>query len=1325
MPVVSAGEMAHLIHELDWAATPLGPMSAWPKSLRAIVGLILDHPMPSIVLWGPDLVQLYNDGYAWIAGSKHPAALGQPTRDCWPEAWHIDAPHYERVLNRGESIILEDRLIPITRHGEREDAHFTLTYSPAWDDDGRIAGVFQTIVETTARVHAEAELRRSEGRFRSLVTASATVIYQMSPDWSEMKRLSGRGFLADTGASDPAWLEAYIPPEERPRVLAAIEEAIRARQPFELEHRVWRADGTVGWTQSRAVPLVDDAGEVAEWFGSATDVTARVKADQSFKRLFRASPAPFLIIKPDAPRYTILEVNDAYLAATMRTREDVVGRGVFAAYPDNPDDATAASVRTLRASLERVLESHLPDRLPGLKYDIARPDGTFEERWWSPVNSAVFDEHGEVEAIIHNANDVTEERRAEAALRESEKRYRELFERIDEGFCIIEMIFEADRAVDYLFVEVNPAFEHHTGIADARGRRMREIAPAHEQHWFDRYGEVALTGRPHRFEAPAGAQGERWFDLNAFRVGSPEQRRVAIIFSDITQRRRDAAAQRESEGHLRTVLEGISEPFYSLDHEGRFLFISRSALDLWGKDANEVLGRSLPEAFPQVAGSDIYEAHLRVMGAGKEERLETISPMVGRWIELCLAPTPQGGLSVAFRDIEARKQAERRQAFLLRLSDALRPLARGAEMELAAMRVLGEELGVDRAFFATIDADEESWSIRHDYAVGLRSLAGKYPMSDFQRRRLPQWRAGEMSSVADSEADPTLDAADRAAYAAFGTRAAIGVPLAKGGRFAALLSVNQAGPRDWTEAEMELTREAAERTWAAVERARTEAELRDREADLARVQRIGRVGGLDIDIAGGLRSRRSPEYLRLHGLREDAAEETHADWLARVHPDDRQGAERALLTALRSDASVYESEYRIVRPVDGEICWIQVRADIERAADGTPVRLVGAHVEMTEQKRMQEALNRSQERLRLALSAARMGTWRWELDGDRHERDANLNWLLGRPAEPSAGPLADFLKCLHPDDRARVAAGFHASVRGGHNLSLEFRVPRPDGTVRWLRDQGDVFGGPEGRYLAGACVDVTDLKQAEEALRRSNDELEVRVAERTADLHSEIDRRRDLTRRLATAQEDERRRVSRDLHDSVGQLLAGLSLAFKAVEAASGLPSLAAGKLVEAKRMVEILGKEVYGLAVRLRPTSLDDLGLESALGQLVAEWSGRTGIRADFRSSGIGQGRLTPEIETTLYRVVQEALTNVAKHARASLVSVVVSRPDGHVSAVVEDDGMGFDMSFSQNKRLGLVGMKERLALAGGEMEIESEPGSGTTVYVRIPYRDGEGGRT
>ncbi|MBX9583153.1 MAG: PAS domain-containing protein, partial [Gemmataceae bacterium] len=157
--------------------------------------------------------------------------------------------------------------------------------------------------------------------------------------------------------------------------------------------------------------------------------------------------------------------------------------------------------------------------------------------------------------------------------------------------------------------------------------------------------------------------------------------------------------------------------------------------------------------------------------------------------------------------------------------------------------------------------------------------------------------------------------------------------------------------------------------------------------------------------------------------------------------------------------------------------------------------------------------------------------------------------------------------------------------------------------------------------------------------------------------------RDDLLRRLMTAQEDERRRVSRELHDSFGQLLTGLVLAVRAARDAGPLPPPAAAALDQVGKLAGELARVSHDLAVRLRPTALDDLGLVSALGQLVAEWSSRTGVEADFDAAGLGAGRLPPDVETAVYRIVQEALTNVARHARAGRVSVVVGRADGRAT--------------------------------------------------------------
>ena len=151
----NSGEMETLVREHNWAATPLGPLEGWPQSLKTAVDLALACRFPMVVLWGPELIQVYNTGYCDLMGDKHPGGLGQATRECWPEVWHINEPIYARVF-QGETLTFEDGLYPITRRGDIEDAYFTLCYSPLRDEAARIAGILVTVFETTERVQAEA-----------------------------------------------------------------------------------------------------------------------------------------------------------------------------------------------------------------------------------------------------------------------------------------------------------------------------------------------------------------------------------------------------------------------------------------------------------------------------------------------------------------------------------------------------------------------------------------------------------------------------------------------------------------------------------------------------------------------------------------------------------------------------------------------------------------------------------------------------------------------------------------------------------------------------------------------------------------------------------------------------------------------------------------------------------------------------------------------------------------------------------------------------------------------------------------------------------------
>ena len=215
---------------------------------------------------------------------------------------------------------------------------------------------------------------------------------------------------------------------------------------------------------------------------------------------------------------------------------------------------------------------------------------------------------------------------------------------------------------------------------------------------------------------------------------------------------------------------------------------------------------------------------------------------------------------------------------------------------------------------------------------------------------------------------------------------------------------------------------------------------------------------------------------------------------------------------------------------------------------------------------------------------------------------------------------------------------------------------------------------------------------------------------------------RDTVRRVVEAQELERRGLARELHDETGQALASILLGLKAIRAA-GDPAEAERAEAEVRDLVVHALQDVRRLSVELRPTALDDFGLVPALERLASTFEERSGIRTAVEAR-LGTERFAAEVETVLYRLVQEALTNVVKHAGADNVSIVLTRRDGAIGAVVEDDGQGFVPDDARDEALGLIGMRERIALVGGTLAVESTPGAGTTLVAHVPLAAADAAR-
>jgi PAS domain S-box-containing protein len=275
------------------------------------------------------------------------------------------------------------------------------------------------------------------------------------------------------------------------------------------------------------------------------------------------------------------------------------------------------------------------------------------------------------------------------------------------------------------------------------------------------------------------------------------------------------------------------------------------------------------------------------------------------------------------------------------------------------------------------------------------------------------------------------------------------------------------------------------------------AALREREAELARVQQIGRIGGLEVDLKTGFRNRRSPEYLLIHGLPPDAANESHEDWVRRIHPDDREATEQKFRDAVAGKVADYTVQYRIIRPSDGETRWISVKSTIERDGNGKAVRLIGAHSDVTDQVMAEQALRQSEAEFRTLAEAVPHHVWTARPNG-------SLNWFNPRVYEyAGSGPgELDGEKwggIVHPDDGPAVVAAWTRAVGSGEPYEIEFRLRRADGAYRWFLARAVPARDPQGKIIrwVGTNTDVHDQKLIADELAELNATLAQRVEEKT------------------------------------------------------------------------------------------------------------------------------------------------------------------------------------------------------------------------------------
>jgi PAS domain S-box-containing protein len=474
----------------------------------------------------------------------------------------------------------------------------------------------------------------------------------------------------------------------------------------------------------------------------------------------------------------------------------------------------------------------------------------------------------------------------------------------------------------------------------------------------------------------------------------------------------------------------------------------------------------------------------------------------------------------------------------------------------------------------------------------------------------------------------------------------------------------------------------------------------------------------------------SPQAERILGYPASQWLEDPDFWVSHVLPDDREWAMSYCLRATQEKRD-HQFEYRMVH-ADGSAVWLRdiVTVVVE---DDRPVKLRGVMVDVTEQKEIEDELRhaRGQMEIRVRERTSELARANEELlrkideraAADRALRESEARfrtlaenirqvfWMSTPGVEemvyvspayeeiwgrPLAGVMSDPLawtEPIHPEDRPRVMRELDEHRQG--RFEVEYRIIRPDGSIRRILDRGFPVHDDEGRliYMTGIAEDITERKGAEETKRM-----------------------RDLAAHLQSAREEERKRIAREIHDELGQVLTGLKLEVGwAAKRVLNDPSRVRNRLTQMHGMIDGAMAALRKITADLRPDALD-LGLVNAIRWQADEFKRRASIVCTLELPEDDVG-LDTERSTAMFRIFQEALTNVARHAGASAVRVSLSERSHQVVLEVADDGRGITGAQAANARsFGLLGMQERARLAGGTVTVTGEPGRGTTVTAQLP---------
>ncbi|PPD43362.1 MAG: hypothetical protein CTY15_10025 [Methylocystis sp.] len=827
---------------------------------------------------------------------------------------------------RGEAVGGETLDI-VTERGERVTVFAKAM--PLYDEAGNPRGAVGAFVDITKMKRTEDALRENEERFRLLVESYAQAVWETDADGVVVEDSpSWRAYTGQTleEGLGHGWIDA-LHPDDRESALRQWREAVAARGGFDAEYRLRHRDQGWRWTNVRATPIIASDGSILKWVGMNIDIDARRRAEAAVREseaairrqheeldwVYQNAPVGLCILDRDL-RY--LRINRRLAAINGLPVDAHIGKTVQDLLPQLVPAVQAVTGKILQTG-EAVIDHEISGETP------AAPGATriWRESWY-PVRGG----NGEINGFGVVVEEITERRKVEAALLESEERYRTLFEKMDEGYCIVELLFdERGKACDYRFIEANPAFEKQSGLEDAVGRTMRELEPDVEPKWFETYGAIATTGVARRFEEYSQALG-RYFSVFAFRVGPSDGNKVAVLFTDVTERKKADASLRDSEMQFRAMFEltGVgmaqAEPF-----SGRLLRVNETFARMLGYERSELVGVKFTDVtHPEDRAADwerfsrMLRTEAEMYDSEKRYIRKDGSQFWGRANATLTGPPDGVGVRTVavIQDISAQK----------RIEQSLRESEARLEMALQA-------------------ANAGVWELRP--ATGVFTASARARMLNGCSADAVLSNEAALDAVHEKDRQRVIEALE--------------ISLATSAPFKVEYRVRLSdGSVRWLLSSAEMRGEGEARRLVGFvqdihERKQIELALRESELRLKLAIDGGKIGIFEWRIDKG--EVIWDDRVRAQWGVPPGAPVSYETFITGVHPQDRTRVEETIERLLdpHEASGAYDVEYRVVRGEDREERWIAAAGNVFRES-GRAVRLIGAAQDITERKRVEEAL---------------------------------------------------------------------------------------------------------------------------------------------------------------------------------------------------------------------------------------------------------------------------------------------------------------------------------------------------------------------------------